>query len=85
MQTRQQAELLQTGKEYEELRFRRGSPLACRVMALRALVEVSFVSSFKFVKYGGGGGTYRQIQIDIHTDPIVAWISVWLMCHFFVV
>ena len=36
LQTRQLAELLQTGKEceYEELRFRRGSPLACGVMGI---------------------------------------------------
>ena len=36
MQTGQQAESLQTGKEceYEELRFRRSSPLACRVMGI---------------------------------------------------
>ena len=36
LQTRQQAQSLQTGKEceYEELRFRRGSPLACRVMGI---------------------------------------------------
>ena len=36
LQTRQQAESLQTGKEceYEELCFRRGSPLACGVMGI---------------------------------------------------
>ena len=36
LQTRQLAELLQTGKEceYDELHFRRGSPLACWVMGI---------------------------------------------------
>ena len=41
--TRQQAKLLQTGKEYEELYFRRGSPLACRVMRIRALVGFNYM------------------------------------------
>ena len=36
MQTGQQAESLQTGKEceYEKLRFRRCSPLVCRIMGI---------------------------------------------------
>ena len=43
LQIRQQAESLQTGNEsiYEELRFRRGSPLACGVMGSAKLLQTA--------------------------------------------
>ena len=46
--TRQQADLLQTGKEWNmrELRFRRGSPLACGVMGI--VSSNPFTVHFKF-------------------------------------